>query len=556
MKYKIRDCENCDGLNNIKYKQCFNCVKPTQDLELIIYKNKLFTKQQYLKEKEVVMLPFFVDVLMQPVNGRMLKSYSVKDATVSIVSTTDSIKPVYVLSIPNLDKNYSALKKLYEEYQARDFSDELLNVWIKKLGILDYLLMDPHIQEININPPEFQTPFIVVHDDFQECQTNIYPSIDFLEYLATHLKIESGRPLNKAQPQLDGELFVEGQRARVEAVVQPFSMHGIGYSIRKHRENPWTLLLFQKNGTLNDLFSGLMSFAIAHGRTFLIAGPRGSGKTSILGSLILEILPKYRIITIEDTQELPVNKYKALGFDLLALKVRSALMKEGLEIPFDHGLRTSLRLGDSCLILGEVRSTEARVLYEAMRVGAMSMSVGGTIHADNPYGVYDRLVNDLGVPKGSFKVTDLIVIVKQIKTPSGLHRDRRVTQVTEVLKDWQDEPIFQDLLVYDPKIDALRPTDVLLKGESILLNEIIEKTKGYKDYDAALQDIYLRGWAKNKFLELSETDANLEAQYTLKSNILFTELFDKINPLESKEKQTQFKNEYAEKLRDLLNKQQ
>ena len=39
-----------------------------------------------------------------------------------------------------------------------------------------------------------------------------------------------------------------------------------------------------------------MSLAIAHGRSFIVAGPRGSGKTALLGSLILEILPKYRII--------------------------------------------------------------------------------------------------------------------------------------------------------------------------------------------------------------------------------------------------------------------
>lgn len=142
-----------------------------------------------------------------------------------------------------------------------------------------------------------------------------------------------------------------------------------------------------------------MNLIISHGRTFLTVGPRGSGKTSLLGSLILEILQRYRIITIEDTQELPVEDYKKLGYDILPLKVRSALADSGMEMPFDKGLRTSLRLGDSALVVGEVRSVEAKVLYEAMRVGAMSNVVAGTIHADSPYGVYDRVVNDLGVPK-------------------------------------------------------------------------------------------------------------------------------------------------------------
>ncbi|HIH09072.1 MAG TPA: type II/IV secretion system ATPase subunit [Candidatus Diapherotrites archaeon] len=557
MKYKEKDCENCDGLSDINFAQCRLCVKPTADLDLVIYKSKLFTKQHYIREKQFVMYPFFVDVLIKPVEGKVLGSYQVKDANVEIVSIENQIRPTYVIKTPQFERNYDELKELYKKYEQRDFSDPLLNTWIKKLGILNYLLLDPHIQEININPPEFQTPFIVVHDEFQECQTNIYPSIDFLEYLATRLKLESGRPLNKAQPQLDGELFVDNQRARVEAVTPPFSVHGIGYSIRKHRENPWTLVLFQKNKTLNDLFSGLMSFAISHGRTFLVAGPRGSGKTSLLGALILEILPKYRIITIEDTQELPVDKYKSLGLDLLSLKVRSALMAEGLEISFEHGLRTSLRLGDSCLVLGEVRSEEAKILYEAMRVGAMSMSVAGTIHADNPYGVYDRLVNDLNVPKGSFKVTDLIVIIKQIKSPSGLHRDRRVTQVTEVLKEWNDEPVFQDLLVYDPKTDALKATDILLKGKSVLINEIISKTRGYRNYDAALRDIFLRGWAKNEYLRLiGDNDSRLEAEYTSKANMVFTALFEEINPLEKADNIEKFQSEFTKRVSALLQQQQ
>ena len=61
------------------------------------------------------------------------------------------------------------------------------------------------------------------------------------------------------------------------------------------------------------------------------------------------------------------------------------------------GEKASLRLGDSCLIVGEVRSVEAKALYEAMRVGALANVVAGTIHGASPYGVFDRVVNDLNV---------------------------------------------------------------------------------------------------------------------------------------------------------------
>jgi type IV secretory pathway ATPase VirB11/archaellum biosynthesis ATPase len=555
LKYFVRDCENCNGLNDISNPQCYACIKPTPDLDLVIYKNKVFTKHHFIQEHNYAIYPFFTDVLMKPVRGNTLSTYDIKDAHVSIVQTKDALQPTYVIKIPGLNKTFDDLMKLKNDFDKRDFSDQLLNIWIKKHGILDYLLTDPKIQEININPPEFQTPFMVVHDEFAECLTNIYPSIDFLNYVATYLKIESGRPLNKAQPQMDGELFVENQRARVGAVIPPFSVNGIGYSIRKHREKPWTMPLFLINNTIDPVFSGLLSFAIAHGRSFLVAGARGSGKTALLGALMLEILPKYRIITIEDTQELAINYYKSIGYDLLALKVRSALMTEGLEIPFDQGLRTSLRLGDSCLILGEIRSKEAKVLYEAMRVGAMSMTVGGTIHADSPYGVYDRVVNDLDVPKGSFKVTDLIVIVNQIKSATGLHRVRRVIRVTEVLKDWEDEPKFQDLLVYDPQKDVLVPTKELLEGQSVLLKEIVSRAKGYPDYDSALRDIMLRGWVKQQQVEIMGKNKRLlEGDYNLKVNMIFAKMFDQYTPLEKPENEDKFRHEFVAELKKLAEK--
>lgn len=559
MKNKIINCVECDGFSEPTFRKCAGMDCPSdpklmplsEELDLVVFKNKTFTKLWYVKKDEFVVTPFFVDVVIVPAHGKVIKKYKVKDALVKIIKSPGDIQPTYAIEIPDLQKSFKDLWTIYSKYEAKDLSDRLLEIWIKQMGILDYLLSDPALQEININPPEFSTSMRLVHQEFDECLTNIYPTLDFLNYLSTYMKMKTGRPLNKAQPQLDGELKVERRKARVAAVRNPFSIYGTGYSIRVHRELPWTLPLFMDNNTLNGWFAGLMDLAIAHGRTFLVAGPRGSGKTALLGSLILEILPKYRIITIEDTQELPIDAYKEIGYDLLALKVRSALMEHGLEVPFDKGLRTSLRLGDSVLIIGEIRSKEAIVLYEAMRVGAMSNVVAGTVHADNPYGVFDRVVNDLGVPKGSFKVTDLIIMVKQIKTPTALTRDRRVISVTEVLKDWEEKPKFQTLLEYDPKKDELVPTDALLKGKSIFLQNILKTTKGYENYDALLRDLKLRSWAKERFVSVLGGDKDLlEAKTNTEANVEFVLLFEKHQPLDSPANEQKFKKDFEKMLKE------
>lgn len=555
------DCDEHDiSLASPQFDKKLRELIEHQPFDRLRLKTRLLTKEYDKKFKLLSIEPFFVDVRFGtlPQGARLIDQYLLKTGAVAqIYERERGVGYIYNLKIPEMKISFSDLFTLYDRVQAFKESgyseDEIVLRWYKEFGVLEHLMFDEKIMEINVNPPAYKTSMRIVHSEFQECTSNIYPSDDFLNYLATRLKISTGRPLNRAQPQLDGELEVKGVRARVAAIIEPFSSFGTGYSIRKHREQPWTVPLFMHNKTVNAWFAGLMSLVIAHGRSFVTAGPRGSGKTSLLGSLLLEILPKYRMITIEDTEELPTRAYKRLGYDILPLKVRSALLKEGMEMPFDTGLRTSLRLGDSALIVGEIRSKEATVLYEAMRVGAMSNVVAGTIHSDSPYGVFDRVVNDLGVPRGSFKVTDIIIIQNLIKDPSGLGRQRKVMSVTEVLKNWEHEPEFQDLLVYNPKTGELEPTEYLLKGKSLVLSTILKNTTGYENYDSVLKDILLRGWAKDLLLQLTEGHSEkLEAEYVSEANIIFTQLSNKHTPLKDNDSEKRFKQAFVRELTKLL----
>jgi flagellar protein FlaI len=291
-----------------------------------------------------------------------------------------------------------------------------------------------------------------------------------------------------------------------------------------------------QNKMLNPFTAGLFSFLIDGGRTLLIAGTRSSGKTSLLGSLMLEIIPKNRIIVIEDSLELPVESLRKLEYDILRMKVRSALLKTTTEVSADDGIRTSLRLGDSCLIIGEVRSIEAKALYEAMRVGALANVVAGTIHGASPYGVFDRVVNDLEVPKTSFKATDIIAVCNPIKTSDGMHSIRRVVQLAEVRKHWKEDPLlekgFVDLLNYNIEKDELEPSDDLINGDSEVLKSIASSVKGWAgNWDAIYDNILLRAKVKKEIVDVAKrTGYNnlLEAQFNTLSNHAFHEISDDV----------------------------
>ncbi len=447
--------------------------------------------------------------------------------------------------------------------------EELANILIRYtvgFGLIETLLEDEKVQDISINSPANKSRIFLTHSDFEDCKTNIIPEQDEVDGWASRLRMISGKPLDASNPILDAEIETPKARARVSVIGKPLNPYGLGFSFRRHRDKPWTLALFVKNNMISVEAAGLLSFIIDGARTMLIAGTRGSGKSSFLTAIIVEIMRKYRMITVEDTLELPTIQLADLGFNIQPMSVRSALSisKEGFSA--DMGIRSTLRLGDSCLIVGEVRSTEALALYEAMRVGALANVVAGTIHGDSPYGVYDRLVNDLGVPNTSFKATDIIIIANPVKSSDGLHRMRRITQITEVKKNWEKDPSlengFTDLFKYNSKTDRLEITDDLINGESDILKSIGGNVKQWAgNWDAIWDNITLRTKIKEFQIEMSNkynTNEILEAEPVIDANDMFHKISEKVNEeygyLKSDRILFEFKEWYENYVRKFLNK--
>ncbi len=403
-------------------------------------------------------------------------------------------------------------------------------------GPIEVLLLDEKLQDIFLNSPIGQNPIFVRHSKYGDCVTNILPSYEDADSWAAKLRLQSGRPLDEANPILDTDLFFGKIRARVAAIQRPLSPTGVAYALRRHREDPWTLPLFIENKMINSFAAGLLSFLIDGNRTLLIAGTRSSGKTSLLGSVMLEIIPSVRTLVIEDTLELPVDSLRKLGYNIQRMKVRSALLEATTEVAAAEGIRTSLRLGDSALIVGEVRSSEAKALYEAMRIGALANVVAGTIHGASPYGVFDRVVNDLGVPVTSFKATDIVAVANPIRSPDGLHYKKRMVQLAEVRKHWTKDPAdekgFVDLMKYNVEKDELEPTDDLMNGDSEIIKSIAGSVKGWAgNWDAVWDNILLRAKIKQEIVDVSrkvQMPDLMESKFNSLSNDMFHRISEKI----------------------------
>ncbi len=449
---------------------------------------------------------------------------------------TERIRQVFFNISRDLLRDLSETKGIKLNYNDLNKLATILVRHTIGFGLIEVLLQDKNLQDISLNAPIPMTPVFVRHQKHDECTSNILPSQEDADSWAAKFRMLSGRPLDEANPILDTQLEIGNLRSRIAIIQEPLSPDGLAYSIRRHRESPWTLPLFIQNKMINPFAAGLLSFLIDGSRTMLVAGTRSSGKTSLLGSLMLEIIPKFRIIVIEDSLELPVESIRKLKYNILRMKVRSSLLKTSTEVSADDGIRASLRLGDSCLILGEVRSVEAKALYEAMRVGALANVVAGTIHGASPYGIFDRVVNDLGVPATSFKATDIISVANPIKSPDGLHSWRRLVQISEVRKHWKEDPLlekgFVDLMKYNVEKDELEVSDDLMNGDSEILKGIASNVKGWAgNWDAIYDNILLRAKIKKELLDtaIKTKDMDLiEAEFNTLSNHAFHEISDEV----------------------------
>ncbi|MEK6915231.1 MAG: type II/IV secretion system ATPase subunit [Nanoarchaeota archaeon] len=449
---------------------------------------------------------------------------------------SEKVRSLFFNVARDLILELSQSKKISLNYREVNSLAKILVRQTIGFGLIEVLLFDQGLQDIFLNSPIGQNYIFVRHEKYGDCITNILPSYEDADSWASKLRLQSGRPLDEANPILDTDLFFGTIRARVAAIQRPLSPNGVAYALRRHRENPWTLSLFVNNKMINSFTAGLMSFLIDGNRTVLVAGTRSSGKTSLLGSIMLEVIPSIRTIVIEDTLELPVDSLRRLGYNIQRMKVRSALLESTTEVEAAEGIRASLRLGDSALIVGEVRSSEARALYEAMRVGALANLVAGTIHGASPYGVFDRVVNDLGVPITSFKATDVIAVANPIRTPDGLHYKKRVLQITEVRKHWtrdpQEEKGFVDLVKYNVEKDELEPTEDLMNGDSEVIKEIAGNVKGWAgNWDAVWDNILLRGKIKQEIVDVSKKMNSpdlMESKFNSLSNDMFHRISEKV----------------------------
>ena len=138
--------------------------------------------------------------------------------------------------------------------------------------------------------------------------------------------------------------------SRVNAVILPISLEGTIVSIRKFRKRPFEMKELVGNDTLTDAMSVFLQSLIKSKHNVLISGGTGSGKTTLLNALAKSIPIGERIITIEDSAELRLERENVVG-----LEARPPNVEGRGEITIRQLVKNALRMRPDRIIVGEVR---------------------------------------------------------------------------------------------------------------------------------------------------------------------------------------------------------
>ncbi|WP_104168248.1 TadA family conjugal transfer-associated ATPase [Arthrobacter sp. SX1312] len=248
---------------------------------------------------------------------------------------------------------------------------------LKGLGPLEHLLADDSITDILVNGPD---------DVWIDGSTGLrriggaFASDADVRALAVRLVAAGGRRLDDGCPAVDVQLG----GLRVHAVLPPISTAGTLLSIRIRRARMFSLGELVDSGTVPPMMAEALRLMMRHRLNFLISGATGTGKTTLLATLLGLAAPHERLVLVEDAAELNPDHPHTVG-----LQARHGNLEGAGVLDLTELVRQALRMRPDRLVVGECRGAEVRELLAAMNTG--HDGGGATLHANSAEAVPARL---------------------------------------------------------------------------------------------------------------------------------------------------------------------
>lgn len=253
-------------------------------------------------------------------------------------------------------------------------------------GPLEQHLADPAVTDILVNGPS--EVWIDRGDGLQRSGVR-FRDENSVRLLAQRLATAAGRRLDEAAPYVDARL---ADGTRVHAVIPPIAASGTLISLRVPRRRAFTVDDLIRAGTVTPDLAACLTAMIQARLAFLISGGTGTGKTTILSTLLGLVDLNHRVLLVEDSAELrPEHPH------VIRLESRPANLEGAGSVSLRDLVRQALRMRPDRVVVGEVRGAEVVDLLSALNTGHEGGC--GTVHANSAADVPARL-EALGLTAG------------------------------------------------------------------------------------------------------------------------------------------------------------
>ena len=302
---------------------------------------------------------------------------------------------------------------------AADVLDEMVG-----LGPIEPLLKDATVTDILINTHE--TVYVERGGQIERTPARFKDEAHLLR-IVNKMVAAVGRRIDESSPMVDARL---PDGSRVNVAIRPVAVDGPLVSIRKFAKRPLSMDRLVELGALRPGMADLLKAAVRGKISLVVSGGTGSGKTTLLNALSSFILPRERLITIEDAAELQLQQPH-----VARLETRPPSVEGRGEIRQRELLKNALRMRPDRIILGECRGEEAFDMLQAMNTGHEGSMT--TIHANTPRDALGRIEQMIGMAAAAMSTVSIRsqiasgiqLLVQLQRLPDG---KRRVTSIAEV----------------------------------------------------------------------------------------------------------------------------
>lgn len=238
-------------------------------------------------------------------------------------------------------------------------------------------------------------------------------------HVVDRLLAETDRRLDASSPIVQARVL-EGS-ARLTAVIPPIADQ-LSVTIRRYALRRETLASLVELGSLTVPAAGLLATAMRTTASFLVSGPPGAGKTSLLAAMMHAVPSSQCIRCCEEVRELHVPLVHGSYYE-----ARPPSLDGRGEISLRDLVKVILAMRPDRIVVGEVRGSEAFELTRAVNAGC---GFGCTIHANSARDALNALVN-AAMMAGENVAEPVVRRVFAASLDFVIHLDRDATGTTE-----------------------------------------------------------------------------------------------------------------------------